>query len=266
MFFSAKSHVINVDDTHIDYVAFGTGNIPLIIIPGLTLTGVKGNHIPLSYQYRIFAKEYKVYVFDKRNSVPGGFTVKDLSEDIYYSMQSLGIESAHIFGVSLGGMIASEMAINHPDAVKSLTLAVTASRVNDSITKSVQTWVSYAQNNDLDGIVKDMMPKMYSEKYMKKYRLLLPLLARFAKLDFSRFINLAKACLTTDSYENLDKISCPVLVLGGMKDKITTPQGCTEIAEKLGCEIHMYNDYGHDAYEEAKDFNGRIYDFLKNIK
>ena len=36
-----------------------------------------------------------------------------------------------------------------------------------------------------------------------------------------------------------------------------------EIAEKLGCKIHMYENLGHAAYEEAKDFNQMVYDFLQ---
>ncbi len=43
---------------------------------------------------------------------------------------------------------------------------------------------------------------------------------------------------------------------------ITTGSASTEIAEKLNCNIHMYSEYGHAAYEEAADFNRRIYDFL----
>ncbi|MEE0830884.1 MAG: alpha/beta hydrolase, partial [Longicatena sp.] len=60
----------------------------------------------------------------------------------------------------------------------------------------------------------------------------------------------------------LNEIKCPVLVLGGEKDKIITSRASVEIANKLGCEIYMYAQYGHAVYEEAKDFNQRIYQFL----
>ena len=53
-----------------------------------------------------------------------------------------------------------------------------------------------------------------------------------------------------------------MLVLGGKKDKIVTGQASEEIVEKLQCECYMYEDLGHAAYEEAKDFNRRIYEFL----
>ena len=51
--------------------------------------------------------------------------------------------------------------------------------------------------------------------------------------------------------------------MGGKKDKVVTGEASVEIAEKLGCEIHMYDDLGHASYEEAKDFNKRVYDFLR---
>ena len=85
-----------------------------------------------------------------------------------------------------------------------------------------------------------------------------------AKLvDPERFIQLAKACLTCDAYGRLNEIQSPVLVLGGKEDKIVTARASEEIAEKLSCPIYMYDGLGHSAYEEGKDFNQRIYDFLK---
>lgn len=51
-------------------------------------------------------------------------------------------------------------------------------------------------------------------------------------------------------------------MLGGALDKITTGKASIEIAEKMGCELFIYDEYGHAAYEEAKDFTNRVYDFL----
>ena len=82
-------------------------------------------------------------------------------------------------------------------------------------------------------------------------------------MSAERFISLAEACLTCVSYDSLDRIQCPVLVLGGGKDKIATPEASLETARKLGCEYYIYEDLGHEAYNEAKDFNRRIYDFFE---
>lgn len=73
---------------------------------------------------------------------------------------------------------------------------------------------------------------------------------------------MAKACLTCNAYEELEKIQCPVFVIGGMQDKVTSGAASIEIAEKLGCKSYLYEELGHAAYEEAEDFNQRVYDFL----
>ncbi|MBR3753073.1 MAG: alpha/beta hydrolase, partial [Ruminiclostridium sp.] len=80
--------------------------------------------------------------------------------------------------------------------------------------------------------------------------------------DVPRFLTLAKACLTCDTHQDLDKIQCPVLVIGGALDQVVGGDASRELAEKLGCRLHLYPDLGHAAYEEAKDFNRLVYDFF----
>ena len=78
-----------------------------------------------------------------------------------------------------------------------------------------------------------------------------------------RFLRLAKACLTCNAYDRQKQITCPTLVLGGADDRIVTGAATLEIAEKCGCDYYLYDGLGHAAYEEAADFNARIYDFLQ---
>ena len=80
-----------------------------------------------------------------------------------------------------------------------------------------------------------------------------------------RFEKLAKACLTCETYDRLEEIRCPVLVLGGGKDRVVTGEASVEIAKKLNCEYYIYEDMGHEAYNEAKDFNKRIYAFFQSV-
>jgi pimeloyl-ACP methyl ester carboxylesterase len=120
-----------------------------------------------------------------------------------------------------------------------------------------------AERGAMKELVADMAEKIYSDAYVKRYRPFMPLLTFLQKpKDVGRFVALAKACLTCNTYEALDKIKCPVLVLGGRQDKVVTGSASEEIAKKLGCKIHMYDRLGHAAYEEAKDFNQYVYDFL----
>jgi len=264
MFLNLKESAVRLDTGRIDFAVFGRGDKPFVIIPGLSLRDVRGAGMGLALMYRQFSKEYRVYVIDKNSDIAEGCTVADLAEDTASAMMELGITDACVMGVSLGGMIAQEIAIRHPGLVKKLVLGVTASRVNETMTAAVGRWIGLAEQGDFGGIVSDMMKVMYSPGYVKKYGWMFPLLAGFAKpKNETRFIRLAKACLTCDSYDRLGGIACPTLVLGGGDDRIVTGDASLEIAGRLGCEIHIYEDLGHSAYEEAADFNDRVHCFLR---
>ncbi len=267
MMYNANESVLNVRNMQFDYITFGSGTKPLVMIQGLNTRGIRGAALSLAFMYRIFAKEYKVYLFDRRTIVHEGITVRDLASDIAAAMDALGITNVDVFGVSQGGMIAQYLAIDRPDLVKKLVLAVTLSQNNDTVIQVVNNWIEMAERGAMKELVADMAEKMYSDDYVKRYRLFMPLLTILQKpKDVERFVILAKSCLTCNTYELLDKIKCPVLVLGGRQDNVVTGEASEEIAEKLGCRIHMYEHLGHAAYEEAKDFNQQVYEFLKDKK
>ena len=263
MMYNAKELKLNIQNAQLDYITFGNGTKPLVMIQGLNTRGIKGSAIPIAYMYRIFAKDYKVYLFDRRPVVQKGITVRDMASDIAIAMDTLGITNADVFGVSQGGMIAQYLAIDRPDLVKKLVLAVTLSKNNDTVKQVVNRWIKMSELGTMRELVADMAEKMYSDSYVKRYRPFMPLLTILQKpKDVCRFVTLAKANLTCNTYEELDKIKCPVLVIGGRQDKVVTGEASDEIAEKLGCKIHMYENLGHAAYEEAKDFNRIVYEFL----
>ena len=263
MLYNAKELKLTASDMQFDYIRFGSGKKPLIMIQGLNTRGIKGAALSLAYMYRIFAKEYTVYLFDRRPVVYDGITVRDMASDIASAMDALGLRNADVFGTSQGGMIAQYLAIDRPDLVRKLVLAVTLSRNNDTVKQVLSGWIEMAERGDMKGFVLDMAEKMYSETYVKKYRLLMPLLTILQKpKDVQRFVILAKSCLTCDTYDILDKIKCSVFVIGGKQDKVVSGAASEEIAEKLGCRLHMYDNLGHATYEEAQDFNQMVYDFL----
>lgn len=264
MLYNAKEGKVNIGDVCFDYIQFGTGQKNLLMIQGLNTNGIKGAALSLAYMYRMFAKEYTVYLFDRRDAVYEGITVKDFALDIAAAMDELGLKNADVFGVSQGGMIAQYLAIERPDLVHKLVLAVTASRNNATVETVVQNWITQTSQGDFKALVLDMAEKMYSVEYVKRYRLFMPLLTLLQKpKDVKRFHILAKSCLTCNAYDMLENIQCPVFVIGGKQDKVVTGEASEEIAEKLGCEIYMYEKLGHAAYEEAADFNQRVFEFLR---
>ncbi len=264
MIYNAKESQLQIHSKTIDYITFGKGKKSLIMIQGLNTNGIKGAALSLAYMYRIFAKDYKVYLFDRRADIEEDVCVRDFAIDIAEAMDVLHLEKADVFGVSQGGMIAQYLAIERPELVNKMVLAVTLSRNNDTVERVIKDWIEMTERGAMKELVIDMAEKMYSEVYVKRYRPFIPLLTILQKpKDVKRFVTLAKSCLTCDTYEILNQIKCPVLVIGGRQDKVVGGNASEEMAEKLGCEIYMYKELGHAAYEEAKDFNQRVYDFLK---
>jgi len=263
MLYGLVESSVTIPGGKLNYVSFGKGQKNLIIIQGLNVRDIRGAGASLALMYRIFSKDYRVWFFDRRAIVKEGLTNRDLAEDVYDAMKALRIDSAYVFGVSQGGMIALSLTLEHPDCVDKLVLGVTSARVNDNIQKIVSRWIDCAKNEDAVTINEETFSLMYTEKYLKKYKLLIPFLIRMIKpKDFGRFAILASAILDFDCYDRLCEIRCPVLVLGGAQDKITTAEASAAIAERLHCEMYIYPEYGHAAYEEAKDFNNRVYAFL----
>ena len=264
MIFNARELKVCIQNTEFDYITFGSGSKNLVMIQGLNTRGIKGAAVSLAFMYRIFTKDYTVYLFDRRPDIQEGITVREMAADIAMAMDALGIKRADVFGVSQGGMIAQYLALDRPDLVNKLVLAVTLARNNDTVKTVIHNWIELTERGAMKEFIVDMAEKMYSDAYMKRYRPFLPLLTILQKpKDVKRFVLLAKACLTCNTFEILERIKCPVFVIGGRKDKIVTGDASEEIAKKLGCEIYMYEEMGHAVYEEAKDFNRRVLEFLK---
>ena len=164
-------------------------------------------------------------------------------------------------------MIAQQLAASHPEAVEKLVLAVTAPYANDTVRSVVSAWKGMAEKGDHKALMTDTAEKSYSDAYLKKFSRLLPLLSIATKpKSYRRFLINADAILRFDARNELDRIKCPVLIIGGAKDKTVGTEAANELHSLIkGSRLHIYEEYGHAAYEEAKDFNRRIFAFLEGI-
>ncbi|MGN0981759.1 MAG: alpha/beta fold hydrolase [Candidatus Limivicinus sp.] len=266
MLYRAKNGRLALGDTEMDYVSFGSGEEVLIMLPGLGdgLTTVRGMALPLALSYREYARDYKLYIFSRKNALPEGYTTREMAADQAAAMEKLGISRANVLGISQGGMIAQYLAIDHPELVKKLVLAVTSARPNPVLREAVSGWLSMAERGDHKALMIDTAERSYSPKYLKKYRLAYPLLGHLGKPgDYRRFLIQGQACLGHEAYPELGKIQCPTLVIGGRQDRTIGPDAAPEVAAAIkGSRLFIYDDLGHAAYEEAKDFNQRVMDFL----
>ncbi len=263
----AKNGTIKIGETTMDYIRFGTGPRALIMLPGLgdALRSVKGTALPMALLYRTFAKDFTVYALSRKLDQPAGYTTRDMARDVAEAMEQLGIANADVFGVSMGGMIAQHLAIDYPEKVGKLILAVTCARPNPILTESVEEWIALAEQGDAAGFMDSNLRRIYSEKYYRQNKWMAPIVGRLTKpKSYDRFFVMANACLTHDAYEGLSKIQTPTLVIGGEKDLALGGEASREIAAKIpGTELRMYEQWGHGVYEEEKSFNQTVLDFLR---
>lgn len=262
-----KNGTVKTENMEMDYLVFGRGETALILIPGLGdgLKTVRGMALPFSVLYRKIGAQYRVYSFSRRRNITEGHSVRDMAEDVWLAANHLGIENAHIVGVSLGGMIAQQLAAAHPDFAEKLVLTVTSDKMEPEYRTVIEGWMEMADRGDYAGIMMDTAERSYSEAYLKQARLMYGVITRVGKPKcFDRFQIQAQACLDHDASGILEEISCSTLILGGMQDKIVGPEASFRLAERIpNAELYMYEAYGHGAYEEAKDFQDKLLIFLK---
>ena len=83
--------------------------------------------------------------------------------------------------------------------------------------------------------------------------------------SYERFLINANAIMNFDAEDRLHRIQCPVLIIGGSEDQIAGIEASRRLHDMIpGSEIYIYQGLGHAAYEEAKDYNTRVYRFLES--
>ena len=264
--FNSSNGTIRTDDFEMSYVSFGAGDRALVVLPGLGdgLTTVKGKALILSRPYKRFFEKYTVYMFSRRQNLPDVYSIRQMAQDQAQALKKLGIEKASVMGVSEGGMIAQSLAIDHPNLVEKLVIAVSACRVNSIIEDAINTWIGFAKQNDHKSLMIDTAERSYTEARLKKLRKIYPFFASLGKpKSYDRFLTNAYAILGFDAYDELSKICCPTLIIGGSDDRIVGVDASYEMSQRIkNSSIFIYQGLGHGAYEEASDFYDRVFDFL----
>lgn len=266
MLFNARNARVSLGDAKMEYAAFGCGERALVLLPGLSdgLATVKGKALLLAWPYRRFLKRWTLYMFSRKDPLPEGCSIRDMAADQAAAMKALGIDRACVMGVSQGGMIAQYLAIDHPEMVEKLVIAVSAPRSNPVARERVGAWMEYARQGDHRRLMIDTAEHSYSQGYLRKYRRLYPLIGCVGRPgDYRRFLVNAAAILAFDAREALGDIRCPTLIIGGEDDRIVGVGASHELHGLIpGSALHIYPGLGHAAYEEAGDFNDRVFRFL----
>ena len=262
-----RNGTLTLENGRMDYIRFGKGARVLVVLPGLGdgLRTVKGTALPMALMYRRFAKQYTVYAFSRREPLAAGMTTRDMAAEQAEAMALLGIDRADILGVSMGGMIAQWLAIDHPHRVGKLILTVTCAEQNPVLRESIREWVDLAKAGDHAGFMDSNLRRIYSERYYRQNKWMAPLIGALTKpKSYDRFFIQAEACLTHDARAELQSIQAQTLVIGGEKDLALGGEASKVLVQHIhGAALKMYPQWGHGLYEEAGDFNDQVLRFLE---
>jgi pimeloyl-ACP methyl ester carboxylesterase len=188
-----------------------------------------------------------------RRPVKAGYTVTDMAADAAGLLAALGIDAAHVLGVSMGGMIAQAMAIDHPQQVRSLTsiMSNTGDRKNGGVSKKLVAKLARrpepTRENAVDESVRTF--RMISGPHfdaVEHRRLASANLERsFRPTGFAR--QAAAVAASADRTEGLRGVGAPTLVIHGLEDPLILPSGGVATAEAVpGSRLLMFPDMAHD--------------------
>ena len=251
-----------------DYVTFGTGNQPLVIIPGLGdgLQTVKGMAMPFSITYRKLAERYKIYVFSRINELRQGYTTRDMAADVAEAMETLNLDAAYVMGISQGGMIAQWLAVDFPERVQRLILAVTTGKPSQLARERIEHWQKLSQSGNFKYLMLDIAKYSYTQKSYQKWCLFYNVMGIFGRIKDKQRIDIQSvSCLKHDSLDFLEKINCPTLIIGAEKDDVLGVDGSLGLYQHIkDSQLTILPECGHALYEQNKAFQKRVLVFLES--
>ena len=240
-------------------VRLGSGTQNLVILPGTTLDSEPPTRFT-AWTYRLgfgrFAEGRTVYVIHRRRGMPPGYTTRDMAAD-YARVIEGALGPSHIVGFSTGGKIAQYVALDHPDAVLSLALIVSASRLSDEGRRTCERWQALTREGRWRELHSDMAASTVTGETNKRLaRTFMKVFGRFvlgAPDDPSDFLTTLEADLGHDTTDRLPGISAPTLVVGGNEDPFYSESILRETAEGIpDATLRVYEGVGHGVPKERK--------------
>ena len=259
---------VQAENFTMDYLRFGNGARNLVIIPGVSIQSVMNYAEAIAESYKLLTDEFTVYVFDRRKDMPDSYSVDDMARDTAEAIKALKLERVSIFGASQGGMIAMKIAVEYPELVESTILGSTSARVTpESYDRIFAGWVNLAEAGKTEELCLSFGEAVYPASVFEQSReMMIEAAKTVTPEDLKRFITITEGMKGFDVTGDLQKIKCPVLVIGSNDDKVLGGEASVQIMEALkgksGCELFMYDGYGHAVYDLAPDYRERMLKFL----
>jgi len=245
--------LVRVNELNIYYEEFGVG-IPLLLVMGLgaSLRGWS------KAQVERLATRHRVILFDNRGAgrsdkPPAPYTMLQLAADAVGLLDVLGIDRAHIFGVSMGGMIAQHIALDYPERVRSLVLGCTGAGGDHVVRTPPDSLkiLTAETTGDRAADIRRGWQIMYTPEFIADNREFLEEQIRY-EMEFPqqpRFAYEAQlgAIVTThNTFDRLLELEMPALLQVGDKDNLIPSENTDILAGQIKhAKVIRYPDAGH---------------------
>jgi pimeloyl-ACP methyl ester carboxylesterase len=267
--------IANVGDINIYYEVHGAGE-PLVLIMGYGF-----NSAGWFRQVPIFSQDYQVIIFDNRGTGRSDkpkmpYTMEMMTKDVAGLLGVIGVKVAHVFGISMGGMIAQHFALTYPEKVKTLILGCTSYGGPHSVPISAEAMsalfdIERIQNMTQEEIGKMMIPWFYTQQFIKfiseNPALRQQMAARMMEFPtpVHGYMGQAAAVKGHDIYVCLPEIKVPTLVIAGEADRLMPVENSRLLAARIpNAELAILKNAGHGFITEAaEEANRVIKEFLK---
>ena len=260
---------VRVDDVQIHYDLIGEG-FPLIMIMGL------GANVDWWDPRMILelSKKFKVVMFDNRGAgrtdvSNRSYTVKLFADDTAGFMNALGISRAHVLGISMGGMIAQELALNYPEKVEKLILCSTNCGGSKSIPPSGEVLRLLVADRSLlspEEIARMVIPLLFTKDFIKRNQDFMELsIQQIMKAPISNeaYMRQLKAIMEFDTYDRLHQIEVPTLILHGRQDVLVPFENASILAEAIpNAKVVHLDKSAHGLMEEMDKMISILLNFL----
>ncbi len=224
-------------------------------------------------QREALAAHYRVILFDNRGAgesetPPPPWTVPDMAADAVGVLDALGIARAHVLGVSMGGMIAQEMAIRFPERVDRMVVAVSFARP-DPLRRAFLLFRRWARLQGADLVQEGVanLPWLVSPTVLNapdRLEEILGIVGTMPLMAPEAYSHQVDAILEHDTLARLDRVRAPTLVLAAAEDVLTPVSLSREIAEGIrGARLVVLPRGNHAVQiEDPAAFNAAVLRFL----
>ncbi len=259
----------NVNGIRISYEEYGSGE-PLVLLMGLGAPGRKW--MPHIEAYK---DHFHVYAPDNRGAgqsdkpVSYAYTIRDMAEDTIGMMDALGIERAHLNGISMGGAIAQYLAVHYPERVRSMILTNTFPYVCTSFRRAIEVLRESCGQLDPVSFTRLSQWIIFAQPFQETDEAYM-LACEYADLNEPypmpayAYKAQCNAILSFNIIDELNKVKAPTLVVGGERDLMVPVGVAEEMAAAIpGAQLYMAPDGGHvQHWEQLDKYNQVTLDFL----